>query len=141
MVKKCTECGKKKGFFTRNYAGFDVGLTASHPIANRIEPLVLPGVKQKDFLCVDCANERKVVCSKHGEVQGRIEYGATPTCQKCAKEEQQCPQCGRNFAIGANRATMNGIFNKGQQAFVAHIGNTQVHLKCPYCGVTFLRIQ
>ena len=138
MAKHCIECGKKKGFFAYNYAGFNVKRYGSHPIEDRVEPLVLPGGKNKDFLCVDCANKRKIVCKKHGQLQGRIENGAAPTCQKCATEEESCPQCGQSFPIAGNRTTMDGTFDKGQQAFIATIGNTQNHLKCPHCGATFL---
>ena len=151
MSKICLECGKKKGIFAYNYAGFDVRRVGSHPIVDRIEPLVLPGTKSKDFLCVDCANKRKVVCGKHGEIQGRIEHGAVPVCQKCTKDAEArqfamewkywgefaqvlpCPFCGEKTFRGtfdwlSNQIRMNGTpLSSGEQ----------MEQKCDHCGKTF----
>jgi protein-arginine kinase activator protein McsA len=127
MAKKCLECGKKKKVFAYNYAGFIVN-----------ESLVLPGNKKKDFLCVECANKPKVTCVTHGPIHGRIEFGIVPTCQKCS--HQKCPECERQVLVASNRVTLDGFLDKGQQAFLKTIGNEQVHLKCPHCGATFVRI-
>ncbi len=83
MGKRCIECGKNKRFFAYNYAGFQIGSVSG----GHIKKIVLPGNKQEDFLCVDCANKRKLVCKKHGEVRGRIRFGHIPTCKECARLE------------------------------------------------------
>ena len=96
MAKKCLECGRKRSFFEYNYAGFDVKAAGSHRFPDRIESLVLPGDRKKDFLCAQCANKHKLVCKIHGEVGGRIESRRAPRCWKCSDEEV-CPFCGSRF--------------------------------------------
>ncbi|MCX5886397.1 MAG: hypothetical protein NT096_10895 [Proteobacteria bacterium] len=88
MAKKCIECGKRKGLFAVNYAGFDVRIKGAHPYPERVTHLVLPGDKKSDFLCVNCANKRQVVCTSHGNIPGRINKGVAPKCEKCSKEKQ-----------------------------------------------------
>lgn len=102
MKKECIECGKAKTFLSLNYAGFDVLKEGKniYPFVDRIQNIVLPGNRQNDFLCVDCANKRKVKCLKHGEIEGDIfSFGMPPKCKKCDKEKSgmssiKCIECG-----------------------------------------------
>lgn len=119
MAKKCLECGKKKGFFAYNYAGFNVKGSAAHPFQYRIESLVLPGDKRKEFLCVECANKRKVTCKTHGAIHGRIEFGTVPTCQRCS-QEQKAKQKEAEF----RRTAMQW----------RDWGDRHYPLPCPFCG-------
>lgn len=119
--RRCFECGKKRKIFAYNYAEFQV---KRH---GQIEPLVLPGVKQRDFLCVDCANKRQVVCKKHGEVEGRIEYGAAPACQECSKESE------------ARRAAMEKEAELRRTAMEWQYWGEPQMLPCPFCGKTMER--
>ena len=86
MARKCMECGRKKGLFARNYAGFEFRNRAAHPFPDRIEPLVLPGDSAREFLCVRCANTRKAKCRSHGEIASPLRFGSAPVCLKCRQE-------------------------------------------------------
>jgi len=89
MAKKCIECGKKKGIFDYDYAGLS-SRHGRHPFPERIGLFYLPRISKQgiktDFLCRDCASNHKVVCKKHGEIQGSFKFGSAPVCQKCVSE-------------------------------------------------------
>lgn len=122
MARNCLECGKKKGIFSHNYAGFDVRQAGSHPFVDWIEPLILPGSKDKEYLCVECANKRTVSCRHHGKLKSRIKHGLAPSCQICVKNADvfrtplewrnwgqlrwlPCPFCGNEH----ERATRSAV--------------------------------
>lgn len=90
MVSHCMECGKKKGFMSVNYAGFNIKDNKYiHAFPERIKDLILPGNKNQDFLCADCASKRQVECSVHGIVSnGKFALGIPPTCKQCTEEKQ-----------------------------------------------------
>ncbi len=88
MVLQCMECGKNKGFMSVNYAGFSVKAQNYHPFPERIQDLILPGDKSKDYLCVDCANKRQIECSVHGVITtDKFGFGLAPTCSQCKEEK------------------------------------------------------
>jgi len=85
----CLECGKKKGFWSINYAGHDVRAYSKHPFPERIKELVLPGDKTKDFLCEHCANKREAECTTHGQLKNeKFIGGLPPICTKCKDEHK-----------------------------------------------------
>lgn len=86
MANRCVECGKKRGIFTFNYAGFNMDEN-KFAFKERIEPLILPGNPIEDFLCAKCANKRKVICKVHGICEGTFFLGNHPICIKCAEEQ------------------------------------------------------
>lgn len=86
MHRLCMQCGKRKGVFSRNYAGFNVRAKAHHPYPERMEPSVLPGDKKGTFLCADCAGRHDIDCSEHGRLLDRIKNGRAPLCRRCEKE-------------------------------------------------------
>lgn len=84
MARKCMECGRTKGLFVRNYAGFNAKASGSHSFPSRIETS-LAGNPDADFLCNNCANKRQVVCSVHGPIAGKIAYGR-PSVQSAQRK-------------------------------------------------------
>jgi len=89
MDNLCIECGKKKGFMSVNYAGFNIKSNKYvYPFPERIKDLILPGDKSKDFLCADCASKRTIECSVHGMItDGKFAVGVAPACKQCKEEK------------------------------------------------------
>ncbi|MEE9612798.1 MAG: hypothetical protein V3W19_16210 [Desulfatiglandales bacterium] len=86
--KKCTYCGKGKGWFESNYAGLDIKKKDTHPYPERIKDLVIPGDKKKDFICGDCVNKNfKVECLQHGPIEYEFVLGLPPVCNPCKSEK------------------------------------------------------
>lgn len=83
MAEKCMECRKKKGWIAYNYAGMNLRKAGEHTYPSRISEIILPGDPAKDFLCADCANKRKVVCSVHGTLIHGLDGGSVLTCSMC----------------------------------------------------------
>ncbi|MBI4527026.1 MAG: HEAT repeat domain-containing protein [Deltaproteobacteria bacterium] len=81
MAKTCIECGKTKGWFQYNYAGYN---TKEH--LKGLDELILPGNSKTEFLCVNCANKREVACSMHGPIDGKFAHGSPPVCPTCSEE-------------------------------------------------------
>ena len=89
MSKKfCIQCGQKKGLMKYNYAGFVVQENDIHPYPERIMEIVLPGNKDEDFLCADCANRIKVYCSVHGLIDDCFTMGIPPRCSECVSDKK-----------------------------------------------------
>ena len=88
MAKTCIECGKRKWFFAMNYAGLNVRDGAPHAFPSRISDITLPGLKDEDFLCAQCANKRRVVCDVHGTIEEDFCSGRPPTCWACSEEKE-----------------------------------------------------
>lgn len=81
--RHCIECGRRKTWFTRNYAGMAVEKALSPP-QTHIGRLTLPGDSNSDFLCAECASKRTVECSEHGPVpDGQFRHGRPPRCSAC----------------------------------------------------------
>ncbi len=89
MAKICMECGQKAGWLSVNYAGLNLKQGGAHIFPDRISEVILPGDKQKDFLCADCANKRRMTCSVHGEIKGNLFGGNVPKCPGCAQEQAE----------------------------------------------------
>ncbi|MBQ4830607.1 TerB family tellurite resistance protein [Alteromonas sp. MMG017] len=92
----CIECRKPKSATAFNYAGFDSSMSRLHVYQGRIQAPILPGIKDMDFLCVDCANKLTVRCIQHGDISAEFSMGVPPLCQFCKTEYQEK---NRNQAI------------------------------------------
>jgi hypothetical protein len=81
------ECGKASALNLFNYAGLDVQKDGNHAFPHRIKKLILPGNRDNQFFCADCANKRTVQCSVHGQIKNsKFEMSKIPNCIQC--EEQ-----------------------------------------------------
>jgi hypothetical protein len=81
----CVRCKKEKGWTAYNYAGYvlDRG-TESFPFPTRINPTILPGEKDKDFLCSECAGMTPILCKVHGNINySDFGFGKQPRCKGC----------------------------------------------------------
>lgn len=85
----CIECQKPKSVTAFNYAGFDASKSGLHAYQGRIQAPILPGKRDTDFLCVDCANKLKVRCIKHGDIPGEFSMGVPPLCKQCETEYEE----------------------------------------------------
>lgn len=102
MAKKCLKCSKEEGFFDVNYAGFDINAhVPSDAYPERMKGGVLPGSKDKDFLCSDCASTKFIIeCTVHGVIEGsEFSGGISPACPKCRQEYKEAKKFERERSI------------------------------------------
>ena len=113
----CIFCSKKKKILSFNYAGFDIRNKNFQPFPSRIVQEKLPGDKNHDFLCADCANDIPITCCVHGLINGKFLLGTPPLCSSCQQEKSE-----------------HKIKAKTQEAWTKFFpaANNEEHLKTPY---------
>lgn len=149
MTKKCIECEKKCGFFSKhNYAGLDVRKIVEDSLVHFFSPkqfheLKLPGNPTTDFLCASCASRRTVSCTIHGDVQSKSSGGLPPICHACKKsaKNRKCIDCneihqsGRMQEYGNRPMTCVEMFRFGIDE------DLRFYNMAPYCNEYSLKIK
>ena len=60
--------------------------------------------------------------------------------ERPARRTTPCPNCGHRIDVSTNRATLDGVLDSAQQAYLQTIGSgDNPHVRCPKCGTTFLQ--
>jgi len=88
--KQCLKCEKPKGLVSVNYAGKTVKeLGGIMVIGHENYEFTLPGDKNEDYLCSDCASQTDLNCTKHGPFKSAITGGIMKPCGQCLQEKQE----------------------------------------------------
>ena len=93
--KQCVQCEKPKGLVSVNYAGKTVyELGGSMVTGHENYDFTLPGSKNDDYLCSDCASQVDLTCKSHGLFKSAMSAGVMKPCTECveAKSEQKAEE-------------------------------------------------